>query len=527
MLVVQFVTIVTERAIYLRKALVVKIVFHFVTVIGIHIWMFFLVPYVTAHSFGATAPTVFYLIKCLHMLLSAYQMRCGYPRRILGNVFTKSFSMVNYVAFKVYMEIPFLYILRTMLDWLCIDTTLTVMEWIKMEDIFQSVFIVRCYRQMDADFPVLRALIWSPLFLFALVGTVGKPNVPRRADIAVKIGHYEPIYVSQSYSGIHQFTDDNYKELIKSFNFDIFATDHIMIYDSVDITAVKFDANSVTLWNMSPPDKKRLLSDLNTGKKMDIRIRLSFNCGVMTDTILYETTYSLTKNRELTREMLIKTLSDENSNEKVVVPEILPKFITVQKMQVYAKFIKDFDGKYNRPIILQKKQDEGKVWWEMHDYCDDKFYKNILFNLPLSDCDDGIVFYIFNDKSFPSTMSFLEKTGIIGLYTTCVYVVSRLIRSLIANNHRRIMFEDLPYVDRILKLCNDIYLVRETKEYRLEEDLYGKLIFLYRSPETLIKWTRYKEEFIDDYSERSTRKAQRGLDGNDQNSQPSQSTLPT
>nr|XP_032289321.1 piezo-type mechanosensitive ion channel component-like isoform X1 [Drosophila virilis] len=367
MLVVQFVTIVTERAIYLRKALVVKIVFHFVTVIGIHIWMFFLVPYVTAHSFGATAPTVFYLIKCLHMLLSAYQMRCGYPRRILGNVFTKSFSMVNYVAFKVYMEIPFLYILRTMLDWLCIDTTLTVMEWIKMEDIFQSVFIVRCYRQMDADFPVLRgepkafyakcliggtiililiALIWSPLFLFALVGTVGKPNVPRRADIAVKIGHYEPIYVSQSYSGIHQFTDDNYKELIKSFNFDIFATDHIMIYDSVDITAVKFDANSVTLWNMSPPDKKRLLSDLNTGKKMDIRIRLSFNCGVMTDTILYETTYSLTKNRELTREMLIKTLSDENSNEKVVVPEILPKFITVQKMQVYAKFIKDFDGAY-------------------------------------------------------------------------------------------------------------------------------------------------------------------------------------
>lgn len=56
------------------------------------------------------------------------------------------------------------------------------------------------------------------------------------------------------------------------------------------------------------------------------------------------------------------------------------------------------------------------------------------------------------------------------------------------------MFEDLPYVDRVLKLCTDIYLVRETQEYRLEEDLYGKLIFLYRSPETLIKWTRFKED---------------------------------
>ncbi|XP_034113348.1 piezo-type mechanosensitive ion channel component [Drosophila albomicans] len=522
MLVVQFATIVAERAIYLRKALVVKIVFHFFTVIGVHIWMFFLVPYVTAQSFGASAPVIFYLIKCLHMLLSAYQIRCGYPRRILGNVFTKSYSMVNYVAFKVYMEIPFLYILRTSLDWLCIDTTLTVMEWIKMEDIFQSVFIVRCYRQMDSDFPVMRGepkafyakcliggtiilvlitFIWSPLFIFALVGTVGKANVPRRADISVTIGHYEPIYVSQSISGIHQFSNRDYNDLVKSFDRDIYATDHIMSYNAADITAVKFDANSVTLWNMSPPDKNRLLNDLKTGKKVDIRFRLSFNSGVTSDTIVHETTYTLTKDMETTREMLIKQLSEDNSNAKVIVPDILPKFITVEKKEVFVKFIKDYDGYHNRPIILQKKQAEGKMWWEARDYCDDKFYRNILSNLPLSNCDGGIVFYIFSDKSFPSTMSFVEKTGIIGLYTTCVYVVSRIIRSLIANNHRRIMFEDLPYVDRILKLCNDIYLVRETKEYRLEEDLYGKLLFLYRSPETLIKWTRFKDDLADSGSE--------------------------
>lgn len=184
------------------------------------------------------------------------------------------------------MEIPFLYILRTMLDWVCIDTTLTVMEWIKMEDIFQSVFIVRCYRQMDTDFPVLRAepkalyvkiliggtiilvlvaLIWSPLFLFALVGTVGKPNIPRRADITVQISNYEPIYVSQSYSGIHTFSDEDYEELTYRFRHN-YASDHIRLYDATDITAIKFDANSITLWNMSPPDNKRLLEDLKNGK---------------------------------------------------------------------------------------------------------------------------------------------------------------------------------------------------------------------------------------------------------------------
>lgn len=62
----------------------------------------------------------------------------------------------------------------------------------------------------------------------------------------------------------------------------------------------------------------------------------------------------------------------------------------------------------------------------------------------------------------------------------------------------KIMFEDLPYVDRVLQLCLDIYLVRESLEFTLEEDLFAKLIFLYRSPETMIKWTRPKKERNED-----------------------------
>lgn len=40
--------------------------------------------------------------------------------------------------------------------------------------------------------------------------------------------------------------------------------------------------------------------------------------------------------------------------------------------------------------------------------------------------------------------------------------------------------------------------VREALELALEEDLFAKLVFLYRSPETMIKWSRPKDEENED-----------------------------
>lgn len=88
--------------------------------------------------------------------------------------------------------------------------------------------------------------------------------------------------------------------------------------------------------------------------------------------------------------------------------------------------------------------------------------------------------------------------SIIGLYTTLVFVASRVLRGFFSDQCGKIMFEDLPNVDRVLQLCLDIYLVREANEFSLEEDLFAKLVFLFRSPETLIKWSRPKEELADD-----------------------------
>lgn len=45
-------------------------------------------------------PQIWYMVKCFYLLLAAYQLRQGYPTRILGNFLCKTYSIMNYVLFK-------------------------------------------------------------------------------------------------------------------------------------------------------------------------------------------------------------------------------------------------------------------------------------------------------------------------------------------------------------------------------------------------------------------------------------------
>ncbi|XP_062141417.1 piezo-type mechanosensitive ion channel component isoform X10 [Drosophila sulfurigaster albostrigata] len=549
MLLVQFLLIVIDRALYLRKALVNKIIFHFFSVIGIHIWMFFVVPAVTERTFNSLAPPIiFYVIKCFYMLLSSYQIKSGYPKRILGNFFTKGFSMVNMIAFKVYMQIPFLYELRTILDWVCIDSTMTIFDWLKMEDIFSNIYLIRCTRQSETDFPAMRAqkkaslsklimggtvvlliviCIWGPLCLFALGNAVGSSNVPYQVSLSIRIGPYDPIYTTNNYDSIFEIDSKMYTQMTNAFFKNKQALTFIAGYDATDVAAVKLAGNSPSLWNIAPPDKQRLTNDLrnnhtliarfsysltrkapakglkeNVGDEHVIKLDETFEGRAALINMLNETLDPIETNENGTTNGNNTTPASSSADDVVVVlPNMIPKFIKVLNSgDAFVATVMSGKEQEYRPLVIKLHRDKATkaMWWEIRDYCYDSFYNNTLKDLAYSDCKSGIVMYTFNDKKFPSTFSFLTAGGIIGLYTTFVLLASRFMKSFIGGQNRKIMFEDLPYVDRVLQLCLDIYLVREALEFALEEDLFAKLLFLYRSPETLIKWTRPKEEYLDD-----------------------------
>lgn len=99
--------------------------------------------------------------------------------------------------------------------------------------------------------------------------------------------------------------------------------------------------------------------------------------------------------------------------------------------------------------------------------------------------------YILSDNI--PTISSISSNGIIGLYVAIVFTVGRVLRGAISGLSQRIMYEDLPYPDRLLKICEDIILAREMRDFIVEESLYYKLITLFRSPNLLIEATKMPE----------------------------------
>lgn len=147
MFLLQFILMIIDRALYLRKNIHGKFVFQVILVIAVHIWIFFALPFMTSLSFTENkAAQVWYFVKCIYFGFSSRQIRCGFPKRILGNFVTKSYNYLNLVLFKGFLLVPFLLELRALMDWMFTDTSFSLFDWLQMEDIYSNIFVLKCQR---------------------------------------------------------------------------------------------------------------------------------------------------------------------------------------------------------------------------------------------------------------------------------------------------------------------------------------------------------------------------------------------
>ncbi|XP_071423247.1 piezo-type mechanosensitive ion channel component 1 isoform X3 [Pithys albifrons albifrons] len=516
MLLFQFSTMIIDRALYLRKTVLGKLIFQVILVFGIHIWMFFILPAVTERLFNLNmVAQLWYFVKCIYFVLSAYQIRCGYPTRILGNFLTKKYNYLNLFLFQGFRLVPFLVELRAVMDWVWTDTTLSLSNWMCVEDIYANIFIIKCSRETEKKYPqpkgqkkkkivkygmggliilFLVCIIWFPLLFMSLVrSVVGVVNHPIDVTVTVKLGGYEPLFtMSVQQPSIQPFTPQDYEELSRLFEENPTAMQFISLYGYEDIVTARIEGSSGSLWSISPPSREQLRRELLNGtSEITLHFTWSFQRdlskgGTAEHSFDRHTTslYPGTAGR-----LELAQLLEGTRNAPVVVPNLFPKYIRApsdaEAHPVYQLLPEGEDSYMEVEMQLRRERrgqgtDNFVEWW--------------VLRLKDASPEEGNILpmVIFNDKVSPPSLGFLAGYGVMGLYVSIVLVIGKFVRGFFSEISHSIMFEELPCVDRILKLCQDIFLVRETGELELEEELYAKLIFLYRSPETMIKWTREK-----------------------------------
>uniref|UniRef100_A0A4W3JHF6 Piezo type mechanosensitive ion channel component 2 n=1 Tax=Callorhinchus milii TaxID=7868 RepID=A0A4W3JHF6_CALMI len=508
MLIIQFGTMVVDRALYLKKTVLGKVVFQVILVFGIHFWMFIILPVVTERKFSQnTVAQLWYFVKCVYFGLSAYQIRCGYPTRVLGNFLTKSYNYINLFLFQGFRLVPFLTELRAVMDWVWTDTTLSLSSWICIEDIYAHIFVLKCWRESEKRYPqprgqkkkkvvkygmgglivfLLICIVWFPLLFMSLIKSVaGVINRPVDVSVTMTIGGYQPIFVmSAQQKQLRNCTDEDYRNLNQRFKYKSDAMQFLEAYLKEDILIVELEGNSNTLWTISPPSRAKMIEVLNDN----------------TSTVHFVISWIVQRNLDLggkselaSDKMLFEIPTKTRSALASMMKEQNPKNVVKYYYYYCYLFCKEYNelsspGKLDyRNLSVQLVQDKNttesvREWWNV----------NQLNKVVIDNVSTSIELFVFSDRVSPPSLGFLAGYGIMGMYASVVLVIGKFVREFFSGISHSIMFEELPNVDRILKLCTDIFLVRETGELELEEDLYAKLIFLYRSPETMIKWTREK-----------------------------------
>ncbi|KAK9756085.1 hypothetical protein RND81_01G072100 [Saponaria officinalis] len=497
-LMVIFFLIVVDRIIYLCSFATGKVLFYLFNLV---LFTYSVTEYAwnmqpSQQYVGIFALRSIFLNKAVSLALQAIQIRYGMPHKstLYRQFLTSKVSRINYLGYRLYRALPFLYELRCVLDWSCTTTSLTMYDWLKLEDINASLYLVKCdtilnrasHKQGEKQtkmtklcngiclFFILICVIWAPMLMYSSGNPTNIANPIKDASVQVDIKSNGGRLTLYQTTLCDKLEWDEIKENAGLDPLGFFTT-----YNKIDIQLICCHADASTLWLVPEVVQKRF------AKSLDAEMEIIFSWVFHRDR---------PKGKEVVKyERIVDVESDlpRKSEVQAVFNGFLKSFLVYNIYPRYFRVtgsgdVRPFESEANvvnsvsADLVINREYQE---WWSFYD----------INPLNVTGCEGltGPTAIVVSEETPQGILGdTLSKFSIWGLYITFVLAVGRFIRLQCSDLRMRIPFENLPSCDRLIAMCEDIYAARAEGELGVEEVLYWTLVKIYRSPHMLLEYTK-------------------------------------
>ncbi|PKA54847.1 hypothetical protein AXF42_Ash000682 [Apostasia shenzhenica] len=490
-LMVLFFLIVLDRVIYLCSFATSKVVYYLFNIVlftySVTEYAWYMEP---SHHVGGFALRVIYLTKAISLALQALQIRSGIANKstLYRQFLTSIITRIHFLGFRLYRALPFLYELRCVLDWSCTTTSLTMYDWLKLEDINASLFLVKCdavlnracHQQGQRQTKltkfcsgicllfILICVIWAPMLMYSSGNPTNIANPIKDVSVHVEI---------KAAGGRLTLFQTTLCELVDWENPNILGNldpkHYLDMYNAKDIQLICCQADASTSWLIPPAVQDRFI------RSLDIELDIIFS-------------WAFTRERPKGKEVVKYELQVEHppcssevkkvfngTADGFIIADVYPRYFRVTgsgEVRLLEQTVDSVSGN----LLLNH---GNPSWWSFHD----------INALDVKGCKDltGPMAIVVSEETPQGILGeTLSKFSIWSLYLTFVLAVGRFIRLQFSELKMRIPYENLPSCDRLIAICEDIYAARAEGELEVEEVLYWTLVKIYRSPHMLLEYTK-------------------------------------
>jgi Piezo non-specific cation channel, R-Ras-binding domain len=430
----------------------------------------------------------FYFLYMVYLIFAALQIKYSLP----------SFSKVTFpllrhpssytsIFFKFYRSIPFLFEIRTLMDWIFTTTALSIYQWFKFENIYAQLFITQCeqikllskkhgekikysekFSHGVCSLFVVVVIILAPLIIFSTLNPIISSNPVTSASLEVKF-----LYKNRGFR-IYSIMTSEEIESISNNDWGSYGFSNVSQLTNSDIRLMQrvlMPIESDVIWDISPSGKTRLCDTIpkanNTINDLTdamIGIEYSFLRP-------YPDTYP-----EVKIKYLIKLHKDDleafhatictGANENIRIPDAFNMIVRLPSQGVKINpIVLDQEG-FKNDLVLSLNRKNEVYWWNAS-------------TLTPNNIKAGISFFTVSDEHSEITLNF----SIITFYISIVYVAGTAIKYITTQSAKNLIMTDMKKTKDLQTLCEGVYISRMIGNIDKEEELYYELIDILRSPE--------------------------------------------